>query len=117
MAGFAIRAFTASIISPRLCGGILVAIPTAIPDDPLTKRLGTEKVEAAAVEFERFEKYLRGAVDSSDPAQACIWLTQEFGNRFPNEPSWIKALSPREVIAVTPAIPGPSELVGRTKSA
>ncbi|MNO66868.1 hypothetical protein D3C76_576670 [compost metagenome] len=29
-----------SIISPKLCGGILVAIPTAIPDEPLTKRFG-----------------------------------------------------------------------------
>ena len=29
-----------SITSERLCGGILVAIPTAIPDAPLTSRLG-----------------------------------------------------------------------------
>ena len=29
-----------SITSPKLCGGILVAIPTAIPAEPLTKRLG-----------------------------------------------------------------------------
>ena len=28
------------ITSPRLCGGILVAIPTAIPPAPLTKRFG-----------------------------------------------------------------------------
>ena len=27
--------------SLRLCGGILVAMPTAIPEDPLTNRLGT----------------------------------------------------------------------------
>ena len=31
---------TPSITSFRLWGGILVAIPTAIPDEPLTKRLG-----------------------------------------------------------------------------
>ena len=32
--------FTASITSVRLCGGILVAIPTAIPEAPFTRRLG-----------------------------------------------------------------------------
>ena len=26
--------------SSKLCGGIFVAIPTAIPDDPFTRRLG-----------------------------------------------------------------------------
>ena len=31
---------TAPITSLKLCGGILVAIPTAIPDVPLTSRLG-----------------------------------------------------------------------------
>ena len=31
---------TPSVTSPRLCGGILVAKPTAIPKEPLTKRLG-----------------------------------------------------------------------------
>ena len=27
--------------SRRLCGGMLVAIPTAMPDDPLMSRFGT----------------------------------------------------------------------------
>ena len=31
---------TASITSPRLCGGMFVAIPTAIPPEPFTSRLG-----------------------------------------------------------------------------
>ena len=31
---------TASITSPRLCGGMLVAMPTAMPDEPLTSRFG-----------------------------------------------------------------------------
>ena len=31
---------TASMVSPRLCGGILVAMPTAIPADPLTSKFG-----------------------------------------------------------------------------
>ena len=38
--GFSISAFTASAISCRLCGGMLVAMPTAIPELPLTSRFG-----------------------------------------------------------------------------
>ena len=37
---FSIKARVPFIISPKLCGGILVAIPTAIPPAPFTKRLG-----------------------------------------------------------------------------
>ena len=40
MAGFSIMAMQALITSVRLCGGMLVAIPTAIPEEPLTSRLG-----------------------------------------------------------------------------
>ena len=35
-----------SITSDILCGGILVAIPTAIPDEPLISRLGTRQGKA-----------------------------------------------------------------------
>ena len=35
-----ISAKVPSITSPKLCGGILVAIPTAIPPAPFTKRFG-----------------------------------------------------------------------------
>ena len=35
-----IKANVPFIISPKLCGGILVAIPTAIPPAPFTKRFG-----------------------------------------------------------------------------
>ena len=31
---------TASIVSPRLCGGMLVAMPTAMPAEPFTSKLG-----------------------------------------------------------------------------
>ena len=41
MPGFAISARSASTISPRLCGGMFVAMPTAMPDAPLTRRFGT----------------------------------------------------------------------------
>ena len=40
MSGLSIKARTASIVSPRLCGGMLVAMPTAMPPAPLTSRLG-----------------------------------------------------------------------------
>ena len=30
----------ASIVSPRLCGGMFVAMPTAMPFEPLTRRFG-----------------------------------------------------------------------------
>lgn len=38
--GLSMRVQTASIVSPRLCGGISVAIPTAIPLEPFTRRFG-----------------------------------------------------------------------------
>ena len=38
--GLSISAMQASITSPRLCGGMLVAMPTAMPPAPLTRRLG-----------------------------------------------------------------------------
>ena len=38
--GLSIQNKVASITSPRLCGAIFVAIPTAIPEAPLTKILG-----------------------------------------------------------------------------
>ena len=40
MLGSSIIATIPLTTSPRLCGGMLVAIPTAIPDEPLTSRLG-----------------------------------------------------------------------------
>ena len=41
MSGFPTSASKAPITSPRLCGGMEVAIPTAIPALPFTSRLGT----------------------------------------------------------------------------
>jgi hypothetical protein len=38
--GYLMRWRAAAMTSPRLCGGMLVAIPTAMPDAPLTSRLG-----------------------------------------------------------------------------
>ena len=38
--GFSRMQMQALITSVRLCGGIFVAMPTAIPDEPLTSRFG-----------------------------------------------------------------------------
>ncbi|MNL69302.1 hypothetical protein D3C87_1941480 [compost metagenome] len=40
IAGSSISAMQPSMTSVRLCGGMLVAMPTAIPPAPLTSRLG-----------------------------------------------------------------------------
>ena len=39
--GFSMRCDVASSTSVRLCGGMFVAIPTAIPIVPLRRRFGT----------------------------------------------------------------------------
>ena len=84
--------------------------------ESLTDRLGKAGVEEAAKAFEEFEKVLRVAVDAGSPSQACIWMQGEFGTRFPNEPDRVKVVSVAATIAATPAMAGPSELVGRTKA-
>jgi hypothetical protein len=84
--------------------------------ESLTKRLGVAAVEEAAKAFESFEIMLRGAVNASSPSQACTWMRQEFGSRFPHEPDRIKIVSVAASIASAPAIAGPSELVGRSKA-
>ncbi len=43
MFSFSIYALVASMISPRLCGGILVTMPTAMPSEPFTSRLGNRQ--------------------------------------------------------------------------
>ena len=40
ISGLSMRASSAYVISLKLCGGIFVAIPTAIPLAPLTNRAG-----------------------------------------------------------------------------
>ena len=40
ISGFSKYAIRPSITSPRLCGGMFVAIPTAMPVDPFTNKLG-----------------------------------------------------------------------------
>src|SRR4030095_11779534 len=40
MSGSSMSAIVASTTSRRLCGGMFVAMPTAMPDEPLTSRVG-----------------------------------------------------------------------------
>ncbi len=105
---------------------VLEKLPSALRDgvnsptdqnESLTDRLGSEGIEEAAKKFENFHLYLRGAVDCSNPAQACAWLVETLGGRFPNEPTWVRVPSARETVAATAALAGPSEIVGTTKSA
>lgn len=84
--------------------------------ESLTDRLGEAGVEEAAKAFEMFERVLRGSVDASRSSQACIWMRDEFGPRFPNEPHRVKVVSVAATIAAAPATTGPSELIGRTKA-
>ena len=39
--GSSISATQASMVSPRLCGGTFVAMPTAMPVEPFTSRFGS----------------------------------------------------------------------------
>jgi len=41
MSGSSMIAIVASTTSPRWCGGMFVAMPTAMPDEPLISRLGS----------------------------------------------------------------------------
>lgn len=50
-------------------------------------------VEEAAAAFEQLATLLDGAVAASNPAQACAWMQQAFGPRFPNCPERVKVVS------------------------
>jgi hypothetical protein len=84
--------------------------------ESLTERLGKELVEEAAKKFEVLEKVLRGSLNATNEAQACSWMINEFGPRFPDRPDRVKIVSVAATIMSAPAIAGPSELVGRTKA-
>lgn len=83
--------------------------------ESLTDRLGVEGVKEAARKFEEFAGVLGACCAASNAEQACVWLQQEFGSRLPNRPDRVKA-TVAAAIAASPAVAGPSELVGRTKA-
>lgn len=92
-------------------------VSPADEDESLTARLGPEKVEEAAVAFEAFEKNLSGAIDSSSAEVACKWMIEKLGDRFPNEPTWVRVATVKETIDSVAPVAAASVLVGNNKSA
>lgn len=95
------------------------------PKESLTDRLrasstDVDMVEQAALRFEDLGRRLQAALDAGNAQQACAWLQGLFGPRFPNRPDRVKvgavASAVAAAIASSPAIAGPSELVGRTRA-
>lgn len=94
-------------------------------DESLTDRLRAsssevDMVEQAAASFEEFGRQLQSALDAGNAAQACTWMRKLFGPRFPDQPDRIKVSAAvsavAAAIAASPAIAGPSELLGRTRA-
>lgn len=79
-----------------------------------------DMVEQAAAQFEDLGRRLQATLDAGNAEQACTWLRGLFGSRFPDRPDRVKvgaAVSAvAAAIAASPAIAGPSELVGRTRA-
>lgn len=95
------------------------------PKESLTDRLRAssadeDMVEQAALRFEDLGRRLQAALDAGNAEQACAWLQGLFGPRFPNRPDRVKVgvevSAVAAAIASSPAIAGPSELVGRTRA-
>ncbi|MGS1047452.1 CBASS cGAMP synthase [Burkholderia glumae] len=95
------------------------------PAESLTERLrassdDADMVEQAALQFEDLSRRLQAALDASSAEQACTWVQGLFGPRFPDRPDRVKvgieASAVAAAIASSPAIAGPSELVGRTRA-
>jgi hypothetical protein len=84
--------------------------------ESLTDRLGAEEVEDAAKRFEQLERYLQGALDSSNSGQACAWMIDQFGRRFPNAPLRVKVASVAATVLAAPASAAASPLVGRNQA-
>lgn len=85
-------------------------------NESLTARLGREAVEDAVKKLERFEVYLRAALNSSNSSQACAWMVDQFGQRFPNVPARVKATSVAATVLAAPASVAASPLVGRSQA-
>ena len=71
-AGFMSKWIQASITSPKLCGGILVAIPTAIPCTPFTNKLGKRAGNTTGSSREPSYVGIMSTVFSSMSANRCI---------------------------------------------
>jgi hypothetical protein len=96
-----------------LRGGVMC--PTD-PAESLTDRLGKAGVEETITKLKQLEDYLRAAIHSTSPAQACEWLQRQFGPRFPNLPDRVKSTTATATVMATPAAAVATPLVGRTKA-
>lgn len=108
---------------------VVKSIPQALRDGVLnpidqgvylTAALSSREVEVAAEKFEMFAKYLEAAMSLSATAkeQACHWMRDMLGDRFPNRPDLIDekpAGLPAAMAAVDPE-PGELEILQRSKS-
>lgn len=77
-------------------------------------------VEEAAISFEHLGQQLQAIFDAGNAQQACTWMRQLFGPRFPDRPEGVRVSggtpTVAAAIAASPALAGPSELVGRTRA-
>lgn len=85
-------------------------------NESLTDRLGKGGVEDTAKKFENLENYLRGALNAANGEQACSWLVNQFGERFPNEPERVKSVTVAATVLATSSAAVASPLVGRTQA-
>lgn len=88
----------------------------ADPEESLTERLGAKGVEDLKKLLQVFQQYLEGALSSSDPSQACAWMQNQFGIRFPNAPASVKPEGAAAAVAATAAEHVKSPLVGRQQA-
>ncbi len=70
--GFSSRCTTASTTSPRLWGGMLVAMPTAMPWLPLTNRFGNRAGRTSGSSWRPSKFELKSTVSSSMSARSCM---------------------------------------------
>lgn len=85
-------------------------------NESLTDRLGKHGVEDTINRLVKLEQYLRAAIHASDAAQACEWIRQQLGARFPNLPERANVTTATATVHATPAAIVASPLVGRTQA-
>ncbi|EIU1413922.1 CBASS cGAMP synthase [Pseudomonas aeruginosa] len=105
-------------IPKALRDGVLSPIDAS---SKLTDALSEDDLNAAAEKFETFARYLEASMSASAAAkhQACRWMREMLGDRFPNRPDLIDEKSaaglPAAIAAVAPE-PSELEILRRSKS-
>lgn len=101
----------------KLPGVLREGVVSPIDDEIyLTDALTADDLEDAALKYEEFHKYLRAAINCSNQEQACVWVGQMLGKRFPIRPDLIVAATAASVVTSAAAEPGPLELAKTTKA-